>query len=184
MAVAALRAVPLPTSPATSLFENTTGVLRSNNDNYSNRVDYTLKDTWSVFGRYSISEEKSDIPATITGRDRINNARVQSAVIGSTKTLTSNLLSEARISFSRSRILSGLPELSFDVAGQQQALPQFILSPYPIMGGSGAFNNTRGGGTIQVRNNNYQIYDNVAWHRGRHNFKFGGEAFPSAVQPL
>ena len=177
MAVAALRAVPLPTSPATSLFENTTGVLRSNNDNYSNRVDYTLKDTWSVFGRYSISEEKSDIPATITGRDRINNARVQSAVIGSTKTLTSNLLSEARISFSRSRILSGLPELSFDVAGQQQALPQFILSPYPIMGGSGAFNNTRGGGTIQVRNNNYQIYDNVAWHRGRHNFKFGGEVF-------
>lgn len=176
LAVAALLAVPLPTNPAASLFENTTGVLRSNNDNYSNRVDYTVSETWNSFGRYSISEEKSDIPATITGRDRINNARVQSAVLGSTKIFTSNLLNETRLSFSRTRILSGLPELSFDVNGRQQALPQFILAPYPIMGGSGAFNNTRGGGTIQVRNNNYQLYNNVAWHRGRHNFKFGGEA--------
>ncbi|HYP05829.1 MAG TPA: TonB-dependent receptor, partial [Bryobacteraceae bacterium] len=176
LAVAALLAVPLPTNPAASLFENTTGVLRSNNDNYSNRLDYTVSETWNSFGRYSISEEKSDIPATITGRDRINNARVQSAVLGSTKIFTSNLLNETRLSFSRTRILSGLPELSFDVNGRQQALPQFILAPYPIMGGSGAFNNTRGGGTIQVRNNNYQLYNNVAWHRGRHNFKFGGEA--------
>jgi hypothetical protein len=177
LALAALKVVPLPNGSSASLFENTTGVLRQDADNFSNRVDYTLRETWTVFGRYSISEEKADIPATITGRDRINNARAQSAVLGSTKVLTSNLLNETRLSFSRQRILNGLPELSFDVNGQQQALPQFILAPYPIMGGSGAFNNTRGGGTIQVRNNNYQIYDNVAWHRGRHNFKFGGEIF-------
>jgi hypothetical protein len=175
LAVAAMNVVPLPTNPANSLFENATGILRSNNDNYSNRVDYPVNETWNVFGRYSLSEEKSDIPATITGRDRINNARVQSSVLGSTKIINANLLNETKLSFSRSRILSGLPELSFDVNGQQQALPQFILSPYPIMGGSGAFNNTRGGGTIQVRNNNYQVYDNVAWHRGSHNFKFGAE---------
>jgi hypothetical protein len=177
IALAALKAVPLPRDPATGLFENTTGTLRQNSDNYSNRVDYALRETWSLFGRYSLAEEKADIPAVITGRDRINNARAQSAVLGSTKIVTNNLLNETRLSFSRQAILSGLPELSFDVNGAQQALPQFILSPYPIMGGSGAFNNTRGGGIIRVRNNNFQLYDNVAWRVGRHSVKFGGEIF-------
>ena len=93
------------------------------------------------------------------------------------KIITANLLNETRLSFSRQAILSGLPELSFDVNGVKQALPQFILSPYPIMGGSGGFNNTRGGGIIQVRNNNFQVYDNVAWRVGRHSVKFGGEVF-------
>lgn len=177
ISVAAMNAIPLPTNPATGLFENTTGTLRQNNDNYSLRFDSPLRDNLTLFGRYSISEEKADIPATVTGRDRINNARSQSAVFGATSVLTSNLLNEARVSYSRLYILSGLPELTFDVNGQKGALPQFILSPYTIMGGSGAFNNTRGGGTIGVRNNNYQVYDNLAWHRGKHNLKFGGQVF-------
>ena len=138
-------------------------------------MDYALTETWNVFGRYSISEENADIPATITGRDRINNARVQSAVLGSTKVITANLLNETRLSFSRNFIINGLPELSFNVDGQNTALPQFILSPYAIMGGSGGFNNTRGGGVIQVRDNNFQFYDNIAWRVGRHSFKLGGE---------
>jgi hypothetical protein len=175
LALASLSIVPLPSNPVTRLFENTTGTLRQNSDNYSGRVDYAMRPTWNLFGRYSISEEKADIPASVTGRDRINNARAQSAVIGSTKIFTTNLLNETRLSFSRLGILSGLPELTFNVGGQNQALPQFILSPYPIMGGSGAFNNTRGGGMIKVRNNNFQLYDNIAWRTGRHGFKFGGE---------
>ena len=66
-------------------------------------MDYPIRETWNLFGRYSISEEKADIPATVTGRDRINNARAQSAVLGSTKVITSNLLNETRLSFSRQR---------------------------------------------------------------------------------
>ena len=177
MSLSAVQAVPLPRDPATGLYENTTGTLRQNNDNFSNRIDYALRESWNLFGRYSLAEEKADIPASITGRDRINNARAQSVVFGSTKVITSNLLNETRLSFSRQAILSGLPELSYDVNGVKQALPQFILSPYPIMGGTGGFNNTRGGGIIQVRNNNFQAYDNVAWRVGRHSVKFGGEIF-------
>ena len=69
MAVAAMKAVPLPSNAATGLFENSNGVLRQNNDNYSARMDYPIRETWNLFGRYSISEEKADIPATVTGRD-------------------------------------------------------------------------------------------------------------------
>jgi hypothetical protein len=177
LALAAIKAIPLPRDPATGLYENATGILRQNNDNFSNRLDYARSETWNIFGRYSISEEKADIPGAVVGRDRINNARAQNAVIGSTKVLTPNLLNETRLSFSRQAILNGLPEPSFDVDGQRRALPQFILAPYTIMGGSGVFNNTRGGGTIQVRNNNFQLYDNVAWRTGRHAFKFGAEVF-------
>jgi hypothetical protein len=175
MAIAAMKAVPLPRDASTGLFENSSGVLRQNNENYSARMDYPVNETWNLFGRYSISEEKADIPATVTGRDRINNARVQSAVLGSTKVITSSLLNETRLSFSRNAILSGLPELNFNVDGKNLALPQFILSPYAIMGGTGGFNNTRGGGLIQVRDNNFQLYDNIAWRVGRHSLKFGAE---------
>ena len=50
-------------------------------------MDYPVSESWNLFGRYSISEEKADIPATVTGRDRINNARVQSAVLGPRRSL-------------------------------------------------------------------------------------------------
>jgi hypothetical protein len=175
LAIASMKAVPLPRDASTGLFENSNGILRQNNENYSIRMDYPVRESWNLFGRYSISEEAADIPATVTGRDRINNARVQSAVLGSTKVITSSLLNETRLSFSRNTILSGLPELSFNVDGKNLALPQFILSPYAIMGGTGGFNNTRGGGLIQVRDNNFQLYDNVAWRVGRHSLKFGAE---------
>ena len=41
-AIAAMKAVPLPGNAATGLFENSNGVLRQNNDNYSARMDYAF----------------------------------------------------------------------------------------------------------------------------------------------
>ena len=173
---AAVNAVPLPNSGA-NFFVNATGILTQDNDNYSGRLDYNMRENWTLFGRYSVAEEDAFIPAVITGRDRINDTRSQNAVIGTTGILTTNLLNESRLSFSRLRILNGLPELSFDVNGQTRALPQFIANPYPIMGGTGAFNATRGGGTIQVRDSGFQFYNNLAWRRGSHFLKFGGEIY-------
>lgn len=50
------------------------------------------------------------------------------------------MLNETRVGFGRLNLLSGLPEITFDVNGEKRFLPQFILTPYPIMGGSGALN--------------------------------------------
>ena len=174
LALAAINAMPLPTVGASS-FVNSNGLLKQDNNNYSGRVDYMFAQRYTLFGRYSAAEEDAIIPATVTGRDNINNVRPQSMVAGSTATFSSTLVSELRVGYSRYRQVNGLPELSFSVNGQQQALPQFLPAGYPIMGGAGSFTGTTAGGIVQIRDNTYQIYDNVFWQHGRHSVKFGGE---------
>jgi hypothetical protein len=130
---------------------------------------------YTLFGRYSGAEEDAIIPQTVTRRDNINNVRPQNMVAGLTTTIRTNLLSETRIGYNRFRQVNGLPELNFDVNGKTEHLPQFLPSGYPIMGGAGSFTGTTAGGIVQIRDNTYQIYDNVFWQHGRHSVKFGGE---------
>ena len=174
-AFAAVNALPLPIDSATNSFVNSTGVLAQRNNNYSGRLDYTLTQNWTLFGRYSVSDEKAGIPSVVTGRDGLNNAVSKSAVFGSTKVLGANMVNESRLSFSRLRIFTGLPELTFDVNGTPTKLPQFLPTVYPIMGGAGGFIGTTGGGLVLVRDNTYQAYDNLSWTHGRHALKFGVE---------
>jgi outer membrane receptor protein involved in Fe transport len=176
LVLAAASAMPLPNDPTGKFFTNNNELLTQDNNNYSGRLDWVAKQNWNVFGRYSISDENAQIPAAVTDRIGLNNARSQHAVIGSTKVLSANLLNETRIGLSRLYILTGLPELNFSVDGQQRALPQFIATPYPNFGGAGGFAGTTGGGIVRVRDTSYQLYDNLAWTKGRHQFKFGGEA--------
>src|SRR6266849_5222453 len=127
-ALAALTAMPLPTDLAASTFVNSSEVLTQNNENYSGRIDYAMNPKWNLFSRYSLGEEDAKIPGTVTGRSILNPARSQHAVVGSTGVLRSNLVNEARGGFSRLRVLNGVPELSFDVNGQQTVLPQFQVN--------------------------------------------------------
>jgi hypothetical protein len=174
LALAAVKAMPLPTI-GTTQFVNSNGLLIQGNNNYSGRVDYMFASKYTVFGRYSGAEEDAIIPATVTGRDNINNVRPQNLVAGSTATFRVNFVNELRVSYSRYRQVNGLPEPSFDLNGTQARLPQFLPAGYPIMGGAGSFTGTTAGGIVQIRDNNYQIYDNVFWQHGRHSVKFGGE---------
>jgi len=112
LSMAALNAIPLATNPVTNFYENSSGVLSQNNENYSGRFDYNARTNWAVFGRYSLSDEDAKIPATVPGRDVINVARSQNVVLGSTAVITPNLLNETRVSYGRLSILNGLPELS------------------------------------------------------------------------
>ncbi len=176
MTVAAANALPLPNMPGTSLFVNSSGVLVQQNENYSGRIDYNAGRNVSTFGRFSIANEKAMIPATVTGRDGINKVRPQNSVAGVTILFRPDLVSETRVAYNRYRQIIGLPELSFNVNGQPTVLPQFLVAGYPTMGGAGQFVGTTGGGVVQVRDNTYQVYDNVTWQIGRHSVKFGGEA--------
>jgi len=175
LALAAANALPAPNIAGTSLFVNSNGLLRQTNDNYSGRVDYLVAHNMTLFGRYSIADEDAGIPAPVTGRDNINNVRPQNMAVGLTTTIGNNLLNETRMAFNRFRQVNGLPELNFSVNGQPTQLPQFLVAGYPTMGGAGAFVGTTGGGVVIVRDNTYQLYDNLFWQHGRHAVKFGGE---------
>ena len=173
-ALAAAKALPLPNVGASS-FVNANGLLKQTNNNYSGRVDYLVSPSINLFGRYSMANEDAIIPATVTGRDNVNNVRPQNFVVGITKTIKPTLVSEMRVAFSRFRQVNGLPELNFDVNGTTTPLPQFLVSGYPTMGGAGSFTGTTAGGIVSVRDNTYQAYDNILWEHGRHAVKFGGE---------
>uniref|UniRef100_Q022L1 TonB-dependent receptor n=1 Tax=Solibacter usitatus (strain Ellin6076) TaxID=234267 RepID=Q022L1_SOLUE len=174
-ALAAAKAMPLP-NLGTSGFVNANGLLKQTNNNYSGRVDYLVTSSLNLFGRYSMANEDAIIPATVTGRDNVNNVRPQNFVVGLTKTIKPTLVTELRVAFSRFRQVNGLPELDFNVGSTTTHLPQFLVSGYPTMGGAGSFTGTTAGGIVMVRDNTYQVYDNVLWEHGRHAVKFGGEA--------
>jgi hypothetical protein len=180
MSLAALNALPLASNPAASTFVNASGLLSQNNQNSSGRMDYAATQKWNLFGRYSVSDERANIPAVVPGRDNVNNTLSQNGVVGSTYVLSQSLLNETRVGYNRLRIFNGLPELGFNINGVSNVnLPQFLVGSYPNIGGAGGFNATTGGGLLQVRDNTFQIYDNVSWLRGKHSVKFGGEIYHS-----
>jgi hypothetical protein len=175
MSSAAIKALPVPNVAGTSLFVNANGVLKQRNDNYSGRLDAVLGAGTTLFARYSIADEDAVIPATVSGRDNINSVRPQNVAAGLTKVLGPNLVNETRVAFNRFRQINGLPELDFNVNGQSARLPQFVVSGYPNMGGAGSFTGVIGGGIVLVRDNTFQLYNNMLWQHGRHAVKFGGE---------
>jgi Carboxypeptidase regulatory-like domain/TonB dependent receptor len=173
--LAAMAAMPLPNAGGSN-YVNNSGLLSQNNNNYSIRMDYVASQRVSLFGRYSISDENDTVPDVVPLRDQISAIRPQNAAIGSTQMLSSSKVNEVRLGFNRLKFVNGLPEPLFQVGGQSVNLPRFLPSGYSAMGGAGSFTGTLGGGTVQARNNTYQIYDNFCWQRGRHSLKFGAEA--------
>lgn len=180
VALTGMRALPLPNVPGTSLYVNSHGLTRQDNENYSGRLDFLARQNLTLFGRYSLANEHATIPAAVPDRDQIARIRPQSAVLGATALLRGNLVNETRFVFSRFRMLNGLPEPLFDVNGVQTKIPQMLAAGYlngGNFGGAGQFTGTTGGGTVLVRDNTFQAYDNLSWQKGRHGLKFGGEIY-------
>jgi len=173
-ALAAINALPLPNSGARS-YVNTESTLSQDIYNSSLRIDLNAGEGQHIFGRYSFADENAIVPETVPGRDNLQDARPHNAVVGWTSVLTARAVNEVRAGISLLKYVSGLPELSFSVNGQAQALPRFLVTGYPTMGGAGAFTGTTGGGIVNVDNRTYQFYDNLSVQRGAHALKGGVE---------
>jgi hypothetical protein len=171
---AAMLALPQPNLPG-NLYINTSDVLVQNYDNYSVRADYSRSSTLKLFTRYSGSSENASIPGALPGRPTFDNALPRNVAIGVTQILSSNQVNEFRLGFNRLNFLYGLPEPAFNVNGQNQTLPNFIIGQLNF-GGAGPYNATGPGGIAQSRNNTFQAWDVFAWHVGRHSIRVGGEA--------
>ncbi len=172
---AAINALPLPNDPS-GTYVNAAGLLRQTNDNVQARVDYNATQKLLLFGRYSTAGETAVLPQTLPNRDSLNDGRPQNVAFGSTYVISSRMVNETKLGFSRLRLLSGVPEIPFQVGGVDTRLPQMNVAGYPLFGGAGGFNTTNaGGGVSLVRNNVFQIYDNLSWNIGKHAVKFGAE---------
>jgi hypothetical protein len=170
---AAMGILPLP-NVAGGLFINTADALKQNNDNLSARVDYTLNQNLRFFTRYSAANEDAGVPATIPGRDSLDNSVPRNAAAGFSQIFSGNKVNDIRLGFSRLNFLYGLPEPDFSVNGAQTNLPNLIVGQLNF-GGAGPYNATGPGGVARARDNVYQLWDVFAWQLGRHSLKMGGE---------
>ncbi len=174
MALAAVRALPLPNTGARG-YVNTDEITRQDNYNYSLRLDMNAGAAGSVFVRASMADENALIPEAIPGRLNVSDGRPVNVAAGWTTVLGSSMVNEARFGYSRLDLVSGLPDPSFTVNGADVQVPRFVVAGYPAIGGAGAFTGTTGGGTVEVNNRVYQVYDNLSFQMGRHTFKAGAE---------
>lgn len=175
LARAAISALPLPNVDGTSLLVNSAELLRQTNENWTARMDCMLASRGFFFGRFSLANEAAKIPDVLPTRTNFSAAGPQNGVVASTMTLGPSLVHEIRFGFNRLRFAGGLPEPAFDLNGHDGALPRFLIARYPAIGGAGGFLGTTGGGTFLVRDNSFQLYTNLLWHKGRQAVKLGGE---------
>lgn len=169
-------AMPLPNVPGSDrLYVNRDDALRQDNQNGSLRLDLNVASGQTLFGRVSAAREDASIPEPVPGRMNVNNGRPLHVVVGATNILGPRAVNEFRVGRSHLRLTSGLPELTFQGAGQDGVLPRFLVAGYPVMGGTGGFTGTTGGGISSVDNGILQMHDNLSWLLGRHQLKIGGE---------
>jgi hypothetical protein len=170
---AAMAILPLPNLPG-GQYINATDVLRQSYNNESARVDYQLNDKWKLFSRYSGAVENASIPVALPNRANLDNAAPRNVAVGLMTVVSPNKVNDIRLGFSRLNFLYGLPELNFQVDGQNTQLPNFLEGTLNF-GGAGPYNAVGQGGIAHARDNVYQVWDVFAWQHGRHSFKLGGE---------
>lgn len=173
-ALAAIRALPLP-NVGDRGYVNTSELTEQDIYNYSLRLDLNVGDRNRAFVRGSLADENAVIPEAIPGRLNVSNGRPANVAGGWTSVLGRFMVNEARVGYSELGLVSGLPDPTFDVNGTSRPIPRFVVGGYPAMGGAGAFTGTNGGGTVDVKNRTYQVYDNLAFQFGAHSLKAGAE---------
>lgn len=175
-------------TPANNYFAS--GTYEFNRDNYDFKVNYIPSDKSTLFVRYSISPSQIFDPPSLgpAGGDALaggqpGNApgRVQSTAIGGTYTISSSLLLDGNIGFTRQRL--GAQNVDIDknhgldlgIPGTngpdrlQGGYPRFAISGFSSIGNPNVSN------PFLFRDNQYVAAGNLSWSRGAHNLRFGGE---------
>ncbi len=143
------------------------------------RIDYNISDRTTLFGRYA-SYKELDFPGTVnsspydgysTGQSNYD----QNISLNLNHVFTANLVNTVKVTYNR---ING-PVQGLGVAPVGPTL--YTSSSIPAVGGFPlvfpGYSETTPGNAIPFGGpqNLYQIYDDVSWTHGKHQFKFGGQ---------
>ena len=170
--------MPLPNAAGGSLIQ--TYAQPQNNDQGLIRVDYNLGSKHLISSRYNHTyATQIGIGGQVPSYETIFNwARVQSATISDTYTVTPSMVNEFRIGYNRFspeyQVQNGfsLHDLggNFPVLNGIPIPPEIAISSRVTLANNSSVN-------AQLENEDYQLKDIFNWTRGRHSVKGGFEVF-------
>ncbi|WP_041586543.1 TonB-dependent receptor [Terriglobus saanensis] len=183
--------LPLGGDPATGLTNFVGPKRRSNYDEGTGRVDWTINDKQNLFVRnfiYNFKQPGATIPGNfLAGVQGLRGVYLNDA-INHTWTISPRLLNSITAFYQSFDFDSGTP--LFDSSGNQACLSKFINVADPVdacyIGGfsaidgnslyGGALGFTIFGGSVNdTRRRNYGFSDTVTWIAGKHTFYFGAD---------
>ena len=144
------------------------------------RVDYNFSDKTTLYGRYALYSEddfagfvnSSPYAGYNTGQTFFN----QSVTINLTHVFTPSIVNSLKFTFNRLNNLEplGTNPVSPTLYTSATALPNLPNTNGPLI--FPGYSETTPGNAIPFGGpqNVYQIYDDLSWTKGRHQFKFGG----------
>jgi hypothetical protein len=195
-AQALLNKLPLPTPGLTgSLNYLAIGQQSIDTNQYNARVDHQLSVKDSMFARASVFDANQFDPfgssvlneALLPGFGRTLRTHSVNLSVGETHTFTSNLLNEFRFGWLGVSGGQGDPNAGNTFAAQNGLLGT-TTNPadmgYPQVNLSGVFSTigTAAGFNTRV-DRNFEFYDNVLIHHGKHTVQFGGYFFHLDFNP-
>jgi len=171
--------IPEPT-PGFSVAGRNTVATRSrdrNDDQYTARLDYTLSERDSFFGRYTDFDSTLQAPGLPVFSGSIFPYSGKNFIFQETHVFSPRTLNVIKLGYNRAKVFNSwypadrslATEIGFKNMNQVPAefgLPNFSATQGYTLGGGGGINQ---GGI----DNLYQISDTVSLNRGRHNFSFG-----------
>ena len=192
-AAAIIGLVPMPNQPGANNFFRTADLI-DNADRLLTRMDWKPGASDSIFGRYIFSNRTRQIPGAFggvvdgTGTSAFGNQTIKTnAIVGGwTKVISTAMVNEFRISWSRST--SDAVQQSFGLTTPPPAtIPGSITNPVVAGGLPGVAIDTYFGGSGLGRigspdflpkfqhTNQFEFIDSVSWLRGNHAVKAGAD---------
>jgi hypothetical protein len=162
-----------------------------NRDSMDFKVNYVPTQKSMIFGRYSLSRSFIFDPPALgpaegdaTNGGQLGNAysRIQNVGIGATYSLSSNMLVDANIGYTRQRINAQSTDIGSNFGLDTLHIPG-TNGPDPLQGGIPAFQiggyanmgNPNTGNPFLFRDNQYVSNANLSWTKGKHGLRFGIE---------
>jgi outer membrane receptor protein involved in Fe transport len=146
-----------------------------------NRVDWNISDKSTLYGRYALYSE-DDFAGTVNaspylGYDTGQTLFNQNVTINFTHVFTPSLVSSSKVVYNRLKTVS---PLGVNPVGPTLYTSATALPDLPGTNGSLIFPGyaeTTPGAAIPIGGpqNLYQLYEDLNWTKGKHQFKFGGD---------
>jgi hypothetical protein len=149
------------------------------------KLDHRVTDNNRAFVRYSFQKTHRFLPATLPHGDSgttfgagDGNIKAQSLTFNDTHTFSPNLLNEFRFGWNSIKFLMTPLDYGENLA-EQVGLPGINLSPTTSAMTQMNFQNIRNLGAnsnqpLITNQNDFQVFDNVTFIKGKHTFKLGG----------